>query len=354
MAARLEDLGFAITLHGGHEAGKVNLVARIGPRGTDGLVLSGHLDVVPVAGQPWTSDPFRLTTEGDRLIARGTSDMKGFLAAVLVALRAFDRAAYRRELVLIWTHDEELGCVGSGHLVDDWDPNDPLPTACVVGEPTDGHVQRMHAGHVTVHVDVTGRAAHTSRPDLGANAIDAAAEIVLALRRLAATLREERADLPLPHPFVPLVVGTIRGGAAVNVVPDAVQLEVGYRPLPGQDAHAVFHRVERAVAAAVRGSDCAAVTRLGTVAPSMLTPSGTDLAALLAPHARPGPEAAGYATDGGQLARLGTQPLLYGPGRIDVAHRADEWIDARELLRTVPVVEALVHARCIAPGIGVS
>ncbi|MCB9680253.1 MAG: acetylornithine deacetylase [Alphaproteobacteria bacterium] len=350
VAHRLEALGFTVERFASPSPGKCNLVASIGPRGTDGLVLSGHMDVVPVDGQPWTSDPFVLTARGDRLVGRGTSDMKGFLAAVLHALEGFAPSDYTRELVLVWTHDEEVGCVGAGHLADTWDTaGRPLPTACLIGEPTDFRVLRMHPGHVAVHVDVTGRAAHSSRPQLGDNAILTAARVIAVVDALATDLRARRRDdLPMADPWVPLVVARVHGGTAINIVPDACRVDLGYRPLPGMDATAVFAELQERLDAAL-GDDRAKVhAHLGTVTPALLTPPHTPLAALLRPDAVDGVEVAPFATDGGHLARMGTAPLVFGPGSIDVAHQADEYVDAHALAATVPIVRRLVHARCVA------
>ena len=306
VARRLEGLGFAIThFHTSEAEGKCNLMARIGPRGTDGLVLSGHMDVVPVDGQPWTSDPFVLREHQDRLFGRGTSDMKGFLAAVMRALERIPAAAYQKELVLLWTHDEEVGCTGSGHLVHQLG-DEPLPRACLIGEPTDFRILRQHAGHVHVHVAVEGEAAHSSRPALGRNAIDAACAVVAAAR---ATERE--------FPGIPLNVATITGGSAVNIVPDHCSLQIGYRPQPGMAATALYDRFRERLAHLA--TPCTVRPTLGTVTPAMLTEPDTPLARSLEAWAEPGDDAAPFATDGGNLARLGMAPKAFqaeqkGPG----------------------------------------
>lgn len=349
LANRCEDLGLRVETFPSPEAGKRNLVASVGPMGTDGLVLSGHMDVVPTEGQPWTSDPFTVTRRGDRLVGRGTADMKGFLAATLAALALLDRRAFRRELVLMWTYDEEVGCAGSAALARDWDRvARPLPTACLIGEPTDLTVARMHSGHVAVHIDVLGEAAHTSRPDLGVNAIEIASRVVEVVHRLSADLRARHdATLPMPHPWVPLVPTRIHGGTAINVVPDRCRIDLGYRPLPGMADDAVFLELQARLDRAL-GADRARVhAHLGAIVPSLLTPDGTALAALLAPHANPGPVGVPFATDAGNLARLGLAPLVFGPGSIDVAHKADEYVEIGAIERTIGVLEQVIAARCL-------
>jgi acetylornithine deacetylase len=330
--------------------GKTNLVATIGPEGTDGVVLSGHMDVVPVEGQPWTSDPFALTRRGDRLVGRGSADMLGFLAATTAALERFEAKDFQRQLVLVWTCDEEVGCLGSAQLVPRLaEEAKTWPRACLIGEPTDFQILRMHPGHVKLKVEVSGEAAHSSKPHLGRNAIETAAEVVLAIRDFADQLRAEaQPDLPLEHPWVMVNTGLIEGGAAINVVPDRCVLKVGYRPLPGMDAHAVYHRLEHWLA---EHFDASVRPELGLTTPSMLTAKNTSLAAALGPHATPSElEAASFATDGGNLARMGMQPLICGPGSIDVAHKADEYVEIGALHDAVEMVSDVIAKRCVQHG----
>jgi acetylornithine deacetylase len=350
IATRCEQLGFRVERFlDPVDATKCTVVASIGPAGTDGLVLSGHMDVVPTDGQPWTSDPFRLTRRDDRLVGRGSADMKGFIAATLCALERLRPDDYVRELVLVWTHDEEIGCKGSAAFVDAVlaDPSSRrFPTATLIGEPTSFQVLRMHPGHVAVAFDVAGLAAHSSRPDLGINAIEGVADVIRVVRDVAAELAQEPADLPeLERPVVAVNVARVHGGTAINIVPDAARVEIGYRPLPGQDAHTVFHRLHERVGALGFGDRLGAEVIRTT--PAMLTPSGTPLEATLCAHAaHPHVGAATFATDGGNLARLGMQPLVFGPGDINVAHKADEFVPVAELHRAVDVIEAVVRRHC--------
>jgi acetylornithine deacetylase len=350
LADALDHLGLRVELLADpHQDGKVNVLASVGPQGSDGLLLSGHLDVVPTEGQPWTTDPFALTGRDGRWFGRGTADMKGFVAATLAALARLPLHHLERELVLAWTYDEEVGCLGSAHLVETWRAQGrPVPTACLIGEPTDFRILRMHAGHTAIRATIHGAAAHSSRPDLGVNAISGARRALAALDALADALRRElRPGLPeVERPWVTLNVGNIAGGGAVNVVPDRCVIELGLRPLPGDDEAALVARVRDAVRS-IGAPWRVEVERLHGISP-MLTPAGTSLEGLLRGFAAdPAPGAAGYATDGGNLARLGTQPLVFGPGSIDVAHRADEWVGARDLDRAVDVLEAVVRARCL-------
>jgi len=354
LAQRAEDIGMRVTRYAAGP-GKVNVVARAGPAGVGGLLLSGHMDVVPVEGQPWTSDPFRLTERAGRLHGRGTCDMKGFIAAVDTALADIDLSVLEQELCLVWTCDEEVGCQGSAALVEQLQAEGgSLPTAAVIGEPTDFHIVRMHPGHCTWKVTVHGRAAHSSRPALGASAIEGAARVVLALEALASEWSSRRAfedELPTPHTV--LSIGTIVGGTAVNIVPDRCELLVGVRQLPGQSVSTIEADLGARIAEVdanlrLRGLrvELAAVQ----AAPALHTPADCAHLHLLQPWARdPRPTGVPFATDGGPLAALGVETLVFGPGSIDVAHRADEFVPFADLVRTVDVVRDLVLRRCLVP-----
>ncbi len=352
LAQRAEDLGMRIErFDDPDQAGKCTLIALAGPPpGPDGagLTITGHMDVVPTEGQPWSSDPFVLTERDGRLYGRGTADMKGFFASTMAALARIDLAALSHPLALVWTHDEEIGCLGSAKMVDAWlREGRTLPRACLVGEPTDFRILRMHPGHVAVEIVIGGTAAHSSRPDLGVNAIEGAARVVQQIRQLAEQLAAERADLPeMERPFVAVNVARIEGGSAINIVPDRCVVQLGYRPLPGMSPTEPWERLQERLARLDPPVQHAG--RLMRVTPSMLTPQGTELQSQLAHHAHaPGCGAAGFATDGGHLARLGLQPLVFGPGSIDVAHKADEYVTGEALVEAVGVVESLVRARCL-------
>lgn len=349
LAERLEDLGLRVELVADpDQPGKHNLVASAGPAGTDGLAMTGHMDVVPTEGQPWTCDPFRLTERDDRLLGRGTADMKGFFACTLEALRRLPVGDLKRELVLLWTYDEEVGCLGSAHLVDVFrEQGRPMPRNCLVGEPTDFQILRMHPGHETLRIEVRGEAAHSSRPDLGVNAIEGAAAAVGVVRDLAAELARQPLDIPeLVRPVVAVNVGRIHGGTAVNIVPDACAVDVGYRPLPGQHAHDVLQAIASRLVA-LDGPWSFQVTHLHGIA-ALHTERGTPLEALLGPLAAdPEPGAATFATDGGNLAKLDMNPLVFGPGSIEVAHKADEYVTRGALERGADVLETVVRARCL-------
>lgn len=332
------------------EPGKQNVIARFGPEGTDGLVISGHMDVVPVEGQPWSTDPFKLTERNGLLFGRGTADMKGFIAAVTATLAHIDHRRFQRELVLLWTHDEEVGCRGSRALAAHY--SDPLPSQAWIGEPTDFVMCRMHPGHVTVVVECTGRAAHSSRPGLGFNAIQLASRAIVQLEALATQWSTNRRfEEHLASPFTVLNIGQISGGSAVNIVPDRCTIRLGFRPLPGDDASVQIAEIEACLAsvrqhARFGGGDLEVSTE--QIAPALLTPAGTPLERALCTHAHsPEPTAAPFATDGGNLQTMGISSIVFGPGGIDVAHKADEHIDPNALVQCSQIAQSVIERFCV-------
>ena len=334
--------------------GKVNVVASAGPDITGGLGLSGHMDVVPVEGQAWTTDPFTLTARDDRLLGRGTCDMKGFIAATVEAIDGMDLQKLQRPLVLVWTHDEEVGCMGSAVLARTLRAaGRTLPDAMVIGEPTSFQVANLHPGHATYIITCTGRPAHSSRPSLGLSAIALARDVLVELGHLEQELAEHRGfedQLPTPHTI--LNVGLIRGGAAVNIIPEHCELTVGVRPLPGLTGAEVRASIEGALAgiqAKALDNGGQVVFREAQCSEGLHTAADCPHVDLLLRHS-PEPRLMGvpFATDAGNLSTLGCSPLVFGPGSIDVAHRPDEWLTRADLARTVDIVQDLIYRRCIA------
>lgn len=308
---------------------RANLLCEIGPSAPGGLMLSGHTDVVPVAGQKWSSDPFCLKEESDRFIGRGTADMKGFIAATCFALQNLDLKRLKRPLSLLWTYDEETGAHGASlaarklikHMA-------ILPEAAIIGEPTSFKILRKHAGHVTVKISVKGKGAHSSDPSLGISAIKALSEILHGIFMLETELRNELiADEHFKRPFVTMNVGVIEGGSAVNIIPDEASAIIGFRPLPQTSIEALMARIRGTAQHYCKTPGAVITVNQELVVPAMVTKANTRLEQTLLPLAKPDAQvAAAFATDAGHLNKLGIECLIFGPGSIDVAHQANEWI----------------------------
>jgi acetylornithine deacetylase len=340
---------------------KANLIAWLGPEpaGAEpaeraGLVLSGHMDVVPAEEEGWQSDPFTLTDRGDRWVARGACDMKGFLAiaanSALEALEADATGRLRAPLALVFTYDEEVGTLGARHLLESYADGRLLPRSAVIGEPTSLRVARAHKGHFKMRITLHGRSAHSGYPHLGVNAIEPAGRVIDALAALRRTLESEPApyaELFPEVPYVPLNVGTVYGGSAINVVPDRCIVEVGVRPLPGMDSASLAERVRQAVAATLAGLHGAFDIELLSDSPPMFLDDDAPIHRHLRTLVNQEADATvSFATDAGWLQRLGLDCAVFGPGTIEVAHKPNEHVPKSELARARELIGETVRHFC--------
>jgi acetylornithine deacetylase len=334
------------------DGAKANLFARLGPpeAGEDrksGLVLSGHTDCVPAAEPGWTVPPFALTERDDRWLGRGSADMKGFVALAATAAAAIEPASLRAPLCLLFTYDEEVGMRGAREFARQWDRAEPLPGACLIGEPTSLVAMRLHKGHMKLRVTFPGKAAHSGTPHLGRNAIEAAAPVVAALAGLRRELEGERpalSELFPEAPFVPLNVATIRGGVAINVVPESCVVELGFRPMPGSDLEEIRSRVEQTIRSAAPKQ--VEIELAGLSEPLLTAESSPLYRELCSFSGQKISRGAPFATDGGPLAALGLESVVWGPGSIEVAHQPDEWMPKRDFARCAELLPRLIDRFC--------
>jgi acetylornithine deacetylase len=319
--------------------GKANLFATIGPAGRGGVILSGHTDVVPVAGQEWRSDPFRLTERDGRLHGRGTADMKGFIALVLALAPEAARRPLKVPLHLAFTHDEETGCLGAPALIRQLPGNLARPVMAIIGEPTSMQVANRQKGCSFFRTRVTGRDGHSSAPDRGVSAIAAAAEIIAEIGRLHSEARARaRPDSGFDPPHTTLSVGTIAGGTAVNIIARDCAFEWDMRNLPDDDAAALKARLDRFVTddllprmRAVYPQ--AAIETESVIAVPPLLPEPGSPAEALARRltGANATTAVSFATEAGLYQAAGIPAIVCGPGSIAVAHQPDEFITRDEL-----------------------
>jgi acetylornithine deacetylase len=360
LADLLDDVGWRVRLHRDHALGadKASLVAWAGPPEEGGLALSGHMDVVPFADQPgWSRDPLALTFDEGRLYGRGVADMKAFLAQCTAVARTVDRDRLARPVVLVFTCDEEVGCLGAARLVPhlrNLVGELPLPAECWIGEPTDFGVYVAHKGHIHLTVRVEGSGGHSSRPDLGTNAIAAMAEACTELNELERELstRTTAASRRLfpEFPAPALNLGTISGGTADNMIAERCELTIGLRPLPGDDPVELAREVERRMAAAVVGRypEARIITLQLEVTPAMSSPADGRLATVLTELTGcRQPLGAPFATDGGRFEAVGIQSVVCGPGELDQAHKPDESLPLASLDRGTELVRQLISRTCL-------
>src|SRR4029450_6791033 len=214
------------------DGAKADLFATIGPKGPGGIGLSGHSDCVPVEGQRWTSDHFTLTLRDGKLYGRGSCDMKGFIACVLASVPALKARNLKEPIHIIVSYDEEVGCVGVRPLIARLGKDLPRPRAVIVGEPTSMAVIDAHKRIDAYRPRLRGREAHSSMPELGVNAIAAAAALIAELERIGDGIAARDRDERFEPSHSTVFVSTIEGGTAHNIVPKNCEFQWQVRGLP--------------------------------------------------------------------------------------------------------------------------
>lgn len=318
---------------------KTSLLARIGPEGWGGIVLSGHTDVVPVKDQPWVTDPFELVEKGDWIYGRGTSDMKSFVALALAYVPYFKKTCLTRPVWLAFSHDEEIGCLGAAPMAQALNDRGAAPSLVVIGEPTEMKLVDAHKGIVSFETIVTGREAHSSMPEQGVNAVMIMGELVATLNCIAAEARTiTDAAFANATPYASVHVGVIEGGTARNIIPRHCRIAWEVRPLPKTNLIKLlepFYERCRALEADMKTIDPSAniITRqLTSVRGLEKVPDDAEHLTLACKLAGSNAaEAVAFGTEGGIMQGAGLPVIVCGPGSIDQAHQPNEFIKREQL-----------------------
>ncbi|HZZ10619.1 MAG TPA: acetylornithine deacetylase [Paraburkholderia sp.] len=335
----LEELGVESELFYNAERTKANLFATIGPRERGGVVLSGHTDVVPVDGQAWSVDPFRLTERDDRLYGRGTADMKGFIASVLAAVPTFLESELHLPVHLAFSYDEEVGCLGVRSMLAELERRPHKPVLCLIGEPTELKPVLGHKGKLAMRCQVKGAACHSAYAPYGVNAIQYAARMINRLEEIGAQLAQpEHHDARFDPPFSTVQTGVIKGGRALNIVPAECEFDFEVRALPGFDAHQVADELQTYASGellpkmrAVK-SDADISFRSLSAYPALATSPDSEAARVLAMLS--GSTAFGtvaFGSEGGLFDHAGIPAVVCGPGSMDQGHKPDEFVTVEQL-----------------------
>lgn len=342
--------GIESTLIPNADGSKANLYATIGPPGRAGLCLSGHTDVVPASGQPWTVPAFQMTRADDRVIGRGVADMKGFIATVLAMVPRLAATAQHTPIHIALSYDEEVGCVGVRGLLSRLQDSPIKPLACIIGEPTNMQVAVAHKGKRAYRCCVQGLAGHSSLTQLGVNAVDFAAELATYLRRTGQDLRERGArDAAFVPPYTTLHTGRLAGGIALNVIPDHAELEFEIRNLPGDDPEGVIDTVriyaDQTLVPQMRQVHAgSAITWQPLIDYPALAddPAAAWLKTLACEAANnPHTRTVSFGTEGGLFQAIGVPSVVCGPGSIEQAHKADEFVTLAQLSQCLDFIDAL-------------
>jgi acetylornithine deacetylase len=346
----LRPLGAVMTRLPNEGGDKANLWARLGPDKPGGIVLSGHTDVVPVDGQPWTTAPWDLAERAGRLYARGTTDMKGFVALALAHAGPISKLPLKTPVHLALSYDEEVGCAGVAPMIEEMARRGADPSVVWVGEPTLWGVVSAHKGIRDYEVKITGKAAHSSDPRMGASAIHEAVELLSVLRRIA---REEEARAPKDSQFDPawttLTIGEISGGTASNILARECRFIFDVRAVPGSDPDAMlgpfFAEVEKVQARLKQhGPECGVVVEKHANAPPLKvvrdSPAERFMRSLTGDNAQ---RVVAFATEAGQFQRAGFSAVVCGPGSVEQAHQPDEFLAISELEKGLAIFRRFVE-----------
>ncbi len=321
------------------EGRKANLYATLGPTDRPGIALSGHTDVVPVDGQDWSSDPWNVIEKNGRLYGRGTCDMKSFVAITLAKVPQFLSRELKTPIHLCFSYDEEVGCIGVRSLIDFLSSQEIKPAACIIGEPTDMKVINAHKGKLSMRCSVRGLEAHSSLAPQGVNAINAAAEVVAFLSRLARRKAEEGPfDPDFDVPYTTVHTGLIQGGTQLNIIPGACDFEFEFRNLPQDDPEALLAEVQRFAHEEIEPAMKAIDPRTGfswesvSAFPGLDTPADaevTNLAKALSGSNDTGKVS--FGTEAGLFQGGDLPAVVCGPGSIEQAHKPDEYVSLEQI-----------------------
>lgn len=354
----LESLGLKPWLSHNADQSKANLFATIAAADGNtegGLILSGHTDVVPTDGQAWQSDPYRADIREGRLYGRGSADMKGFIAAVLAAAPAMVQAELKRPLHIALSYDEEIGCLGAPVMIAELQKRGLTPEHCIVGEPTSMRMVVAHKGIHTFRCAVHGKAAHSSLTPQGVNAIEYAAKLIVFINELAGRLKARHdTDPDYDVPFSTLSVNTIAGGIAGNIVPQLCEFEFDYRNLPHMSPADITAPIEAHIREVLQpqmqavDAACRIDMHHGENVPAMPEAEAALLHDLITQLVEDSSRLkVAYATEGGQFQQAGIATVICGPGNIEQAHKADEFVELSQLARCDAFLHKLITAQSV-------
>ena len=329
---------------------KSNLWATLGPADVPGYILSGHTDVVPVDDQNWTDSPFKLTERDGKLYGRGSTDMKGYVACCLAAVPDMLNANLKKPLHLAFSYDEEVGCIGARGIVAKLPERPAKPIACFVGEPTGMDVVIGHKAKRSLKATVHGRTCHSSLAPLGVNAVEYAARVITKIRDISDRMARKGArDELYDVPFTTGHTGYLHGGTALNIVPDIATFEFEFRTIAADKSADLAREVIDYAKTVLEPEMQAVAPEAGIVFEDRSEFAGLNTAenaevTLLAKQlsGRNSHSKVAYGTEAGLFSDAGVPTIVIGPGLIDQAHKADEFIAITELEKCGVFLDRLI------------
>ena len=353
----LGKLGIESQLVHDETGAKANLYATLGPTDKPGIALSGHTDVVPIDGQEWSSDPWKITTRGKRLFGRGTADMKSFLGVVLTKVPEMVKRKPSTPIHLIFSYDEEVGCVGVRRLLEMFRHMPIRPRACIIGEPTEMKVIVGHKGKMSMRCHVRGKECHSSLAPQGVNAVDYAAEVIIRLRRMARHAAERGPyDEHFDVTHSTIHTGVVHGGTALNIVPKDCHFDFEFRYVPGVDPEALMAEIQSFAAEELVPEMHKVDPDTGfsweplSSFPGLDTPVDSEVVAFV--KSLTGANSVSkvaFGTEAGLFQEVGIPTVICGPGNIAQAHKPDEWIELEQIALCEAFMGRLMDRVCSQP-----
>ena len=349
--SHLAAFGIKSELSFNDEETKANLLATLGPADRPGVLLAGHTDVVPVDGQDWKTNPFRLHACNGRLYGRGTADMKGFLAITLALTPKLLEIATQAPVHLAFTYDEEVGCLGVQRLVPQIEHLPVKPLACVIGEPTEMRVVTAHKGKTILRCEVLGLECHSSL-DEGVNAIEFAAEIITTLHAIGRRLCENGPfDTGFTPPHTTIQTGIIHGGTAVNILPRECDFSFEFRCLPNQPSETLINEIRMHIERDLipkmqaRSTETGIFLKITSDVPGLQTTEEADVVAFAKNASGENTtEKISFCTEGGVLQKAGIPTIICGPGSVEQAHKPNEFVTEAQLRKAENFLLGFVKA----------
>ncbi len=348
----LEQFDVPVLLDAHGDGIRFNLIATIGQQRDGGILLSGHLDVVPANPEGWSHDPFVLHAKNGRLYGRGAVDMKGFLAIVLAMVPDFvqEREALALPLHLVFTFDEEVGSFGAVQIPDFLNRHGIKPAIAIIGEPTGMTPFLGHKGGLELITEISGNAGHASDPRGKVNALYYAARMITFIETKAAELAAcPRPLTPFNPPYSTISVGQVSGGEARNIIAGQCRFLWEIRPLPEDDPRQILEEIEQFVSSTLVPEMQAIFPGAGietivdSWCPGMKVRPKSAAARLIARlWTNQSPAVASFGTDGGHFQMAGIETVVFGPGEMDQMHQPDEFIERAALADGLQFLLALL------------
>jgi acetylornithine deacetylase len=351
LAERCEAAGLKVTRFpyvDDHGVEKINLVAQTSvddptteTNPTVELALVGHTDTVPY--HPAWIEALRLTEKEGKLLGRGSCDTKAFISAALTAIEKLDLSSLSKPLVLVFTADEEIGCLGAKRLA----RAKPFSARyAIVGEPTSLQPMRAGKGYCLAEITVRGREAHSAYPQIGASAIFRAARLIGRIEQIAREIEGQQRS-GFDPPYTTMNVGLIEGGTAKNIIAGECRFTVEWRTIPGQESNYALNLIRQAATDLQKqDEDFGCEIDAARADESFQTRADSPVVEFLEKSSGKEAGTVAFGTEAPSLIALGAEAVVFGPGDIRVAHRTGEFVPVDQLNDCVRILQQAIEHFC--------